>query len=107
MSYFLCVENWDGAEKRHLLRDGQALRIGRSPECEVQLASPNVSRLHCGVRQDGRDVVVYDIGSRCGIVVNGERIANKSALWPGDVIRVGSRRIRLELVPEDGPIGPS
>ena len=77
---------WDGerreVEKRRVL-------IGRSKECDVQLADPNVSRRHAEVRQEGASYWVVDLDSTNGIEVNGRRL-KRAKLEDGDRITLGS-----------------
>ena len=53
--------------------------IGRSKECEIQLADPNVSRRHAELRQEGAAYWLVDLGSTNGIEVNGRRIEAREA----------------------------
>jgi pSer/pThr/pTyr-binding forkhead associated (FHA) protein len=68
--------------------------IGRSPQCHVVLASPDVSRQHASIRLWGDDYVIKDLGSENGLYVNGQRV-EIAVLRDGDVIRVGSCEIHV------------
>ncbi|MFM7200975.1 MAG: FHA domain-containing protein [Myxococcota bacterium] len=72
----------------------QGITLGRSDECEVALASQNVSRKHARffVYQD--IPYVQDAGSRNGVFVNGVRI-QQQALANGDTISLGEFTFRL------------
>ena len=61
--------------------------IGRSSECDITLADPNVSRRHAEVRRIGDGYSLVDLGSTNGTEVNGQRI-QETALMNGDVISV-------------------
>ena len=63
--------------------------IGRSKDCDIQLADPNVSRRHAELRQEGAQYWVVDLGSTNGMEVNGRR-ARRSKLGNGDTITIGS-----------------
>lgn len=66
-----------------------ALVIGRSRQCDIVLADPNVSRQHAEVRPQGTDYVIFDLDSTNGIEVNG--VAVRSAvLDDGDLIGLGT-----------------
>ncbi|MHB1309409.1 MAG: FHA domain-containing protein [Limisphaerales bacterium] len=55
---------------------------GATPELELALQdfSPfNVSRMHCSIERQGRDLLVHDSTSTLGTVVNGVRIGRKQA----------------------------
>jgi hypothetical protein len=72
------------------------LVIGRLPDCGVVLADPNVSRRHAEVHRAGDDVVVTDLGSTNGTLVNGVRVKEQH-LASGDVIMVGSTPLAFEM----------
>src|SRR5207249_2127506 len=69
--------------------------LGRSRECDIQLADPNVSRRHAELRQEGAAYWIVDLDSTNGTEVNGER-TSRSKLEPGDRITVGSTEIVFE-----------
>jgi Protein of unknown function (DUF3662)/FHA domain len=78
--------SWDG--KKHELTKRRAV-IGRSKDCDVQVADPNVSRRHAEVRQEGAGHWVVDLDSTNGTEINGRRL-KRAKLRPGDTITVGS-----------------
>ena len=63
--------------------------IGRSRECDIQLADANVSRRHAELRQEGASYWVVDLGSTNGMEVNGKRV-KRAKLDDGDTITLGS-----------------
>ena len=67
--------------------------VGRGPECQLAVDDPLVSRKHAAlhVRKDG--VVAQDLGSRNGVLVNGQKIDGPRELSPGDKIRIGNQEI--------------
>lgn len=70
------------------LRPGTFL-IGRESPCHLRAASPLVSKRHCALHVTERQVVLRDLGSTNGTLVNGQRIRGEQVLRPGDEIRVG------------------
>ena len=62
--------------------------IGRSPDCDVVLRDPAVSRRHALVSSRGGRCAVRDLGSRNGVTRNGVPVA-VAVLQPGDVLRFG------------------
>jgi Protein of unknown function (DUF3662)/FHA domain len=74
---------------------GATTAIGRSSDCDVVLADPNVSRRHAEVRREGDAYIVVDLGSTNGTEVNGQRV-DETSLMHGDVIGVGQTRITFE-----------
>ncbi|HEX5616030.1 MAG TPA: adenylate/guanylate cyclase domain-containing protein [Acidimicrobiia bacterium] len=70
--------------------------IGR--ECDgVLLADPQVSRRHASIDLVGDMVVVEDLGSTNGTLLDGQRCTSAVALRPGSVVRVGDTTIELVL----------
>jgi hypothetical protein len=69
--------------------------IGRSSDCEIVLADPNVSRKHAEIRHIGEGYSLIDLGSTNGTEVNGQRVA-ETALMNGDVISVGQTKLTFE-----------
>lgn len=68
--------------------------LGRSPACKVQLAGPDVSRLHASLVRTPAGVWAVDLLGRGGILVN-DAPARAARLRPGDVLQLGPHRIRL------------
>ena len=80
---------WDGA-RREL--DSRRVLIGRSRECDIQLADANVSRRHAEVRREGATFWVVDLDSTNGIEVNGRRL-KRAKLEDGDKVVMGSTEL--------------
>ena len=86
------------------LRSGK-LYLGRSPECELAISDPAVSRRHARLWVNPIQIVIEDLGSQNGVFVNGERIQGPRELRAGDVVRICSHELQLvdmaeELTPE-------
>jgi len=63
--------------------------IGRdAAAADLTLNAPAVSRVHAEVVRDGRRLVVRDLGSRNGVIVNGRKVQS-SELEPLDEVRIG------------------
>src|SRR5262245_55674703 len=75
--------------------------IGRSPACRVLLEGPGVSRRHARIMVRDDDVVIEDLGSANGVLVNGERIVGPKELKEGDWLTIGGHS--LQLVVDDRP----
>ncbi len=73
----------------------EPVTIGRLPECEIQLADPNVSRRHAQLRRQGEAIYVVDLGSTNGTKVNGVAV-RQHRLVSGDVVTVGMTSLRFE-----------
>jgi hypothetical protein len=63
----------DLGDARHDLR-GPVTRIGRGTDSDVRLDDPGVSRHHAEIRRQGGDVVIVDLGSTNGVLVDDARV---------------------------------
>jgi hypothetical protein len=84
--------SWSG--QRHEVTTRRVV-IGRSRECEIQLADPNVSRRHAELRQEGAGYWIVDLDSTNGIEVNGER-TKRAKLERGDRVLLGNTELTFE-----------
>jgi ABC-type multidrug transport system ATPase subunit/pSer/pThr/pTyr-binding forkhead associated (FHA) protein len=84
------------------LRQRRELTIGRSPENDLQLDYPTISRHHARIRRVGaaEEYVIEDMRSSNGTVVNEEVIepGKLYPLHPGSTLRIGP--IKLIFAPE-------
>jgi pSer/pThr/pTyr-binding forkhead associated (FHA) protein len=69
--------------------------VGRHPHCDVRLRPIRVSRRHCCLTAVDDVVLVRDLGSTNGTLINGRRVES-GRLWPGDVLSIANLRYRLE-----------
>jgi pSer/pThr/pTyr-binding forkhead associated (FHA) protein len=69
--------------------------VGRSAECQLSLDDPLVSRKHALLVVAKDRVTIEDLQSRNGVVVNGQRIAERTPLSAGDKIVIGSQELTL------------
>src|SRR5437762_2472814 len=67
-------------------------RRGRSRDCDIQIADPNVSRRHAEVRRDGGAYVLVDLDSTNGIEVDGKRV-KRLELGDGSRFTIGSTEV--------------
>ncbi len=75
--------------------DKRRVVVGRSKDCDIQLADPNVSRRHAELRQEGGAYWMIDLDSTNGTLVNGRRAA-RAKLESGDTITIGSTELLFE-----------
>ena len=80
---------FDGS--RHEVKQRRVV-LGRSRDCDIQLADANVSRRHAELRQEGASYWIVDLGSTNGMEVNGKRV-KRAKLADGDTITLGSTDI--------------
>lgn len=89
MSHRLLVKDNRG-ERELLLLD--SIVVGRDPRCDISQADPQLSRRHARFSVSDRGVVVQDLNSRNGLLVNGRRVL-EALLHPGDVVQVAALAI--------------
>ncbi len=70
--------------------------VGRGRAASVCLADPHASRSHCQVKIEAGRILIEDLKSASGIFVNDARVSTHP-LRPGDVVRIGSTLMRLEM----------
>ncbi|MFN0059827.1 MAG: FHA domain-containing protein [Planctomycetota bacterium] len=82
----------DGAPEdlgKLLVVDGSAdLLIGRSLNCDMVLKDGKISRTHTRIELRDGQIIVTDLGSANGTVINGEAV-KKSVIKRGDYLRLG------------------
>jgi chromosome segregation ATPase len=71
-------------------------RIGRATGCEMQIDSSSVSRHHALVLMSSRDVIIEDLNSTNGVLVNGRKVS-RQLLNDGDVLTIGEAQFRLSV----------
>lgn len=74
--------------------------IGRASTCEVMLRDTSVSREHAMIVRSQGKVLIQDLQSANGTIVNDVRVTIPTELNTGDRISVGTRRLIFRL--EDG-----
>jgi sigma-B regulation protein RsbU (phosphoserine phosphatase) len=98
---FTLVGVVDSREVRFPLAEGTHL-VGRADDASFQLAQPNVSRRHAEIIVKAGEVLVRDLGSHNGTLVNGAKVDQTMPLRLGDQLEVANLSFRVE-----GPIGAS
>ena len=72
------------------------MTVGRQQDCQLRIASSQVSRKHCQIFEKKGLLLVKDLGSFNGTLVNGKKIADQRVLEPGDQLTIGSVVFRIE-----------
>ena len=72
--------------------------IGREGEVSALLDDPQLSRRHALLRRDAAgSITIEDLGSTNGTFVNGQLLQGCQVLSAGDVVKVGSTTIEVQL----------
>jgi pSer/pThr/pTyr-binding forkhead associated (FHA) protein len=95
-TFYLLVRTGPGTGALHHITG--PMTLGRGTTADVMVPDEAVSREHASVRVDGQTVVVEDLDSSNGILVNGKPVS-QARLEHGDVIQLGSSE--LEVRAED------
>jgi FhaA, N-terminal domain/FHA domain len=91
------------ARQTIVLRAGNRVRefnhgrviVGRAQDADFRVDDPNVSRRHAAIYWSEGDLVVMDLDSTNGTMVNGYPVSS-SVLGPDDVVTIGECRITVE-----------
>lgn len=73
-------------------------KIGRAPECEIQLKSSQISKKHALLIIKGDKVAILDTGSANGIFINGV-LVRKQRILRGDDVVIADHKLRLVTGP--------
>ncbi|MDW8360837.1 MAG: sigma 54-interacting transcriptional regulator [Myxococcales bacterium] len=85
---------------------GDVVRIGKSPDCDVVLDDPTVSRTHCELVRDARGYLVRDLGSTNGTLLDGTAV-REAYVRPGALLTVGKVELRIRPYAERIELLPS
>jgi two-component system, NtrC family, response regulator HydG len=79
--------------------------LGTSAACALRLTDPMVSRRHLALSPSGNAVMVRDLESTNGTMVNGAEIMH-AKIRPSDTLRVGDTTLRIEATTAQEPAVP-
>jgi hypothetical protein len=106
MSFMYAIRILTGPQAGQILplKDGKN-NIGRSPSCEVKIASSSVSKEHACVLVIDDKLILSDLNSRNGTFVNGVRIQNQR-IEPGDKFALHDVLFDILKVPDGATLMP-
>ncbi len=93
MSWILEFLN-DSEHRTISLSEGEII-IGRDASCQVVLPDRSVSRRHARMEVTDAQLLVRDLNSLNGTLVNNRRIQEPVALKTGDVLKIGRYTLRI------------
>ena len=85
----------DGTQKEFKLGETPII-IGRGADVDIFLPDAQASRRHCGITCWDDQFFIRDFQSRNGTLVN-EKPVGVAQLKPGDIIRIGSTLITIDI----------
>jgi pilus assembly protein CpaF len=93
----------DGTTQR-LSFDKLEISLGRDSDVnDIVIAEPSVSKKHALLSSSPQGVLVTDLGSTNGTMINGKRIDGSMALRPRDELAIGTARLWLDPEMRGGP----
>jgi len=92
---FLAVERGKDMGREFVLQDGQN-GVGRGIDNDVILADVSVSRRHLRIMREGDELILRDLGSGNGTVLNGKRVST-AKLCEGDRIELGETTLVVRM----------
>ncbi|MBC8506553.1 MAG: FHA domain-containing protein [Anaerolineales bacterium] len=86
---------WPSGEQQTYTLEQEIVRIGRGKDNDIIPPGEynSISRKHMEIRRDGAQYRVVDLGSRNGVLLNGNRVNQSSLLKDGDTIQIGLEKL--------------
>ena len=103
MQIRLIVEKGSKTRSVYVVK-GPDMVIGRQTGCHLRIPSGAVSRRHCLLTLVHDGLLVRDLGSANGTIVNGREIRGEQELRPGDRLQIGPVTFLVEFA--QTPAGP-
>ena len=95
MDFQLVVLRGRSATTALKLGDG-VTTAGRHDDCQLRIKSSEVSRRHCQFFEKNGLLLVKDLNSSNGTMLNGKKIEGQRVLEPGDELTIGPVKLRVE-----------
>jgi|GEM_PF-2385803 len=89
------LDNFVGTE---LFSVEQPITVGRHRSAQLRLIAESISREHVVISLDNGVVIIEDLGSANGTLVNRRRIAGRVEVRPSDAIQIGPYTLRLRAL---------
>ena len=80
----------------------QTIVLGREASCDVVVADRQISRFHARVTPTPEGVILEDLGSKNGTMLNGRTIDGTAALEDGAVIVLGTTVMKFRALATAG-----
>jgi pSer/pThr/pTyr-binding forkhead associated (FHA) protein len=87
---------YENAPRRALVESDEFV-IGRAEDCDLQLASPLVSRHHCELTMHEGRLYVRDLESRNGTGLNNQTVVGRRLLQDGDELWVAATPVKIHI----------
>jgi hypothetical protein len=93
----LVVERAPGHDPGMIYDLDGTIVLGRGDTAEIRLQDPFASSRHARVYEQGRILVIEDLGSTNGTYLNEELLDGPRPLHPGDRVRIGDSEFSFEV----------
>ena len=90
----LLLKSSDG--ERRIKVERERTTLGRSRDADIFIPDQWLSRMHAEILLDRGGLVVADLGSKNGTLVNGSRIQGPTSLRKGDQIKLGDHTVTVQ-----------
>ena len=90
----LLLRSAEGERRIRVERDRTVL--GRSRDADIFIPDQWLSRMHAEILKDRGGLVIKDLGSKNGTLVNGSRIQGPTPLKKGDQIKLGDHMVTVQ-----------
>ncbi|MGA2060813.1 MAG: FHA domain-containing protein [Thermoguttaceae bacterium] len=77
------------SRKRKFVVDQFPVIVGLDPGADICLDDSAVGHHQCMIDDGDEGLMVWDLGTQAGTLINGLRVAQKSPLLPGDELTIG------------------
>ncbi|WP_287143866.1 ATPase, T2SS/T4P/T4SS family [Achromobacter sp.] len=91
---------YENAGVRRLSKPAPVL-IGRGAQCGLRISNWRVGRQHARLLREDGNIVLEDLGTLAGTIVNGIRIVRHTPVLPDDAILIGPCRLTVRWVAPD------
>jgi pSer/pThr/pTyr-binding forkhead associated (FHA) protein len=71
--------------------------VGLDPCADICLDDSSVGHYQCMIDHGDGELMVWDLGTRTGTLVNGVRVSPKAPLCSGDELTIGKNRFIVQL----------
>ncbi len=96
MPYQLVVIKGRSANQALKLPSDGVTTVGRQKGCQIRIGSSQVSRKHCELFEKHGHLLVKDLNSSNGTIVNGKKVQGQQVLEAGNILLIGSVAFRVE-----------
>lgn len=98
MKFVVRVQGEPEEERAVTVEPGEAVTVGRSADCDLELSDAGVSRRHCRLENSGRALRAVDLDSTNGTWLEGEPV-DEAEVEPGQEISVGPVPLECRAAP--------